>query len=155
MIYHIWQFVSVALEKNERKQALIFGPVSFIFFIAGISFGYLIIMPIGLRFLLGFSTDFILPMVTISKYISFVGFLTLSFGLIFELPLAMLFLARIGMVTPQFFSDRRRQAIVIVFIAAALLTPPDIVTQCLMAVPLLVLYEIGVLFAKLGYRRHD
>ena len=155
VVYQIWKFISVGLERNEKKYALIFGPVSFIFFISGALFGYFIILPIGLHFLLGFATDFITPMITISKYISFMGMLTLTFGLIFELPLISLFLTKIGVVTPVFLSSKRKQAVVLVFITAALLTPPDVVTQCLMALPLLILYEVGIIFSRLGYRRHD
>lgn len=152
VLYQVWQFVSVALEKSERKYALIFGVLSFIFFIIGSIFGYAIIVPIGMNFLLGFATDFITPMITISRYISFVGTLTFAFGVVFQLPLVMLFLTKIGMVTPWFFSNRRKYAIVLIFILAAILTPPDAITQCLMAVPLLALYEIGIIFSKFACR---
>jgi len=152
VIYQIWKFVSAGLEKNEKKYVLMFGPVSFIFFVLGAGFGYFIIIPIGINFLLGFATDFVTPMITISKYISFVGALTFAFGAIFQLPLVSLFLTKIGVVTPAFLSSKRRHAIVFIFIAAALLTPPDAITQCLMAVPLIVLYEIGIILSKFAYR---
>ncbi len=150
ILCQIWQFISQALRKSERKYVLIFGPVSFIFFILGIGFGYFVIVPIGLKFLLGFATDFLVPMITISKYISFIGTMTFAFGVVFQLPLAMLFLAKIGIVTPAFLSQKRRHAIVIIFIVGALLTPPDVITQCLMAGPLILLYELGILFSKLA-----
>lgn len=152
VIYQIWKFVSAGLEKNEKKYALMFGPVSFIFFVLGAGFGYFVIIPIGINFLLGFATDFVTPMITISKYISFVGALTFAFGAIFQLPLVSLFLTKIGVVTPAFLSSKRRHAIVFIFIAAALITPPDVITQCLMAVPLIVLYEIGIILSKFAYR---
>lgn len=152
ILYQIWRFIATALTRNERKYTLLFGIFSLIFFIIGTLFGYFIIAPIGIKFLLGFATDILAPMITVSKYISFVGMLTLTFGLIFQLPLASLFLTKIGVVTPQTLSSKRKHAIVSMFIAAALLTPPDIVTQCLMAVPLLILYEIGIIFSKLVYR---
>lgn len=153
ILYQIWRFVSLALKPNERKYILIFGPLSLIFFFMGAFFGYFIIVPIGMRFLLGFATDFITPMITISRYISFVGILTLSFGVIFELPLISLFLTKIGLVTPEFLSGKRKHAVVLVFIVAAILTPPDIITQGLMALPLLVLYEIGIVFSKFAYKK--
>lgn len=152
ILFQIWRFVSMGLSRNERKYMLIFGPLSFFFFVAGTLFGYFVIVPIGVKFLLGFATDFLTPMITINNYISFVGALVLIFGVIFELPLASLFLTKIGLVTPKFLSGRRREAIVIIFISAAVLTPPDVITQCLMAVPLLVLYEISIVFSKFAYR---
>lgn len=152
VLYQIWRFVSAGLKKNEVKHVMIFGPLSFIFFLAGIFFGYFIIVPIGIKFLLGFATETVAPMITISKYISFISGLTLTFGMIFELPLVSLFLTKIHIVTPHFLIKKRRHAIVFIFVIAAILTPPDVVTQCLMAGPLLVLYEIGILFSKFAYR---
>ena len=152
VLYQVWKFISVGLKPNEKKYALIFGPLSFIFFIFGASFGYFIVVPMGIRFLLGFATDFISPMITISRYISFMGTLTLTFGLVFQLPLISLFLTKIGVVTPAFLSKKRRHAIVFLFILAALLTPPDVITQCLMVAPLLILYELGVVFSKIAYK---
>ena len=153
ILYQIWRFASSGLKPNEKKYTLVLGPFSLILFYLGAFFSYLIIVPIGMRFLLGFATDFITPMITVSRYISFVGILTLSFGVIFELPLASLFLTKIGLVTPRFLSSRRRHAVVIMFIVAAVLTPPDIITQCLMALPLLALYEISIVFSKIGDRK--
>ena len=153
ILYQIWRFISAGLEKNEIKYTLIFGPLSFVFFVSGALFGYFIIVPIGIKFLLGFATDFVTPMITISNYISFIGTLTLAFGVIFQLPIVSLFLTKIGIVTPYFLSSKRRHAIVFIFIFAAILTPPDVITQCLMAVPLLVLYELGIIFSKIVYRR--
>jgi len=152
ILYQIWKFVSSGLKPNERKYTLIFGPLSLVFFFLGAFFGYLIIVPIGIRFLLGFATDLITPMISVSKYISFVGILTLSFGVIFEMPLISLFLTKIGLVTPKFLSSKRKHAVVLIFIIAAILTPPDIITQCLMALPLLILYEISIIFSKFVHK---
>lgn len=153
MLYQIWRFISSALKTDEKRYTLIFAPLSLIFFIAGSIFGYIIIVPIGMKFLLGFATDFLTPAITISKYVSFIGTLTLAFGIVFELPLISLFLTKIGVITPVFLSNKRRHAIVLIFIIAAMLTPPDVITQVLMAVPLLVLYEVGIIFSRLAYRR--
>ncbi|MFH1593834.1 MAG: twin-arginine translocase subunit TatC [Candidatus Omnitrophota bacterium] len=152
IIYQTWRFIQDGLQPNEKRYAALFGPVSLLFFIIGSSFGYYIIVPIGVKFLLGFATESIVPMISVSKYISFVGLLTLVFGVVFELPLASLFLTKIGVVTPRFLSQKRRHAIVIIFIAAAIFTPPDVVTQCLLAIPLVVLYEIGLLFSRAVYK---
>lgn len=153
VLYQIWQFVSGGLNQRERKYIRIFGPLSFIFFIFGVCFCYFIITPISMKFLLGFASDFMEPMITVSKYISFVGTLTLTFGVVFELPLVTLFLTKIGIITPRFLTERRKQAVVVMFILSAILTPPDVITQCFMAVPLLFLYELGIIFSKAAYRK--
>jgi len=153
IIYQIWRFVSAGLNSNEKRYTLIFAPLSFILFLMGACFGYFVIVPIGMKFLLGFASDFVTPMISVGKYVSFVGTLSFAFGAVFEIPLVLLFLTKIGLVTPEFLSRKRRHAIVIIFIIAAILTPPDVITQCLMAGPLIILYEAGIIFSKLGYRR--
>ena len=155
VLYQVWRFISVALKRNEKKYALIFGLLSFVLFILGCIFGYFIIVPIGINFLLGFSSDFVSPMITISRYVSFVGTLTFAFSLVFQLPLIILFLTKIGIVTPKFLSSRRREMLVFIFILAAVLTPPDVITQALMALPLIVLYELGIIFSKIAYRKYE
>jgi len=152
VLYQVWRFVWTGLKRKEKKYSLIFGPISFIFFILGSAFGYFIIIPIGIKFLLSFATDFVRPMISINKYVSFVGTLTFCFAVIFQLPLISLFFTKIGLVTPAILSSKRKHAIVAIFILAAFLTPPDMITQMLMAVPLLVLYEIGIIFSKIAYR---
>lgn len=152
ILYQIWQFISAGLGKNEKRYASLFGVFSFIFFLLGGFFGYFVIVPIGMKFLLGFGTDFVTPMISVGRYVSFVGTLSFAFGVVFQLPLAILFLSKVGVVTPQFLSEKRKYAIVIIFILGAILTPPDVITQCLMAVPLLVLYELSIFLSKLACR---
>lgn len=152
VLYQLWRFIACGLKPNERKYTLVFGPFSFLFFVLGVVFGYFVIVPIAMKFLLGFAKEFITPMITVNKYISFVGILTFTFGLVFQLPLISIFLTKIGIVTPLFLSGKRRQAIVFIFILAAIFTPPDVITQSLMAIPLLILYEIGIIFSKLVYK---
>ncbi|MBN1794364.1 MAG: twin-arginine translocase subunit TatC [Candidatus Omnitrophica bacterium] len=149
VIYQIWRFIGIGLRVHERRYAMLFGPVSFLLFVIGAVFGYAIIVPVGLHFLLGFATESIKPMITLSQYISFVGVLTLVFGCVYQLPLAMVFVTRVGLISPQILSARRREVIVAIFIVAALLTPPDVITQLLLAIPLLALFELGILFSKL------
>lgn len=154
ILYQAWKFIASGLLDRERKYIRFYGPFSFILFVGGFLFGYCLIVPLGIKFLLGFSSDYVVPMITISNYISFVFMLSFAFALIFQLPIALLFLTKVGIVTPAVLTKRRREAIVLIFIAAALFTPPDVVTQVLMAVPLIVLYELGVIFSKLAYRKH-
>jgi sec-independent protein translocase protein TatC len=152
VLYQAWRFVSAALRPREMKYAIVCAPLSLLFFGVGVSFAYFVIVPIGVRFLLGFQTDTLIPMISIGKYVSFVGTLLVSFGAIFELPLVMLFLTKIRVVTPEFLIRKRKHAVVLVFVAAAALTPPDVITQCMMAGPLILLYELGVLFSKFAVR---
>ena len=155
IVYQIWKFVSAGLKANEKKYVLIFGPMSLLFFILGSSFGYLVVIPLAIRFFLGFSTELISPMISVSGYISFVGSLVLAFGIVFQIPLVILFLTKIGVVTPKFLSTKRKHAVVLILIAAATLTPPDVITQCFMAVPLMLLYETGIIFSKIAYKKDE
>ena len=152
IIYQVWRFVAVGLKDNERKYIFLLAPFSLLFFLAGGLFAYFIMIPVSLRFLLSFSSDFIVPMITIKNYISFAGMMILAFGVVFELPLVLVFLTKIGIVTPQFLAEKRRHAIVFILIVSALLTPPDAVTQIIMSVPLVVLYEIGIMACRLTRR---
>ena len=152
IFYQIWQFISAGLEKKEKGYILIFGLFSFLFFLLGSLFGYFLIVPIGMKFLLGFASSFLYPMISMAKYISFVMMLSLAFGVVFQLPIAILFLTKIGLVTPRFLAEKRKYAIVIIFIAGALFTPPDVITQCLMAIPLVFLYELSIFLSRLVRR---
>jgi len=153
VLFLTWKFIAEGLYDYERRYVLIFGPLSYVLFILGVAFGYFVIVPIGIKFLLGFATEYISPMITVSKYVSFVGTMSMNFGLVFELPLIILFLTKIGVVTPAFLIERRKHAVVILFVLAAIFTPPDAITQCLMAVPLMLLYEVGIIFSKLAYKK--
>ena len=150
--YEIWAFAAGALTQSERRYVFIFAPFSLILFLAGVTFGYLVIVPISLKFLLSFSSPALIPMITVSHYISFVGNFVLAFGIVFELPLIVVFLAVIGVASPEFLRQKRKYAIVLIFIVSAVLTPPDWMSQLLMAVPLVILYEIGILLCALVYK---
>jgi sec-independent protein translocase protein TatC len=150
VLYQAWQFVSSGLGIKEKRGVLLAGFFSFVLFVLGSFLGYFIIVPIGLKFLMTFGTEYLTPMISVGKYISFVTSLSFAFGIVFQLPLIVLFLTRMGIVTPAFLSSSRKYAVVIIFIAAAIFTPPDVVTQCLMAIPLLVLYEISILLSRLS-----
>jgi sec-independent protein translocase protein TatC len=106
-------------------------------------------VPVAVKFLLGFGKGFAVPMISVDKYVSFVTVLTFVFGLAFELPIAILLFSKAGIVTPQYLSANRRYAVVIIFIVAAIFTPPDVVSQCLLAVPLLALYELSIILTRL------
>ncbi len=152
IVFQIWKFISIGLKKKERRIILIYFPISSLLFFAGILFAYFIMSPAGLYFLINISSG-LKPMFTISKYTSLIILLIFVFGLIFELPLVILFLTQIGLVTPKFLTQNRKYAILLMFIVSAILTPPDIFTQFILAIPVLILYEISIWLSKLVWSR--
>ncbi len=153
ILYQVWQFVAVGLTPQEKKYVAVFGPLSAVFFILGEAFAYFCMLPISIKFLLSFSTDLFVPMITVDNYISFVTTLMLACGVTFELPLIFAFLTKIGIATPEFMRQKRRYVIVVILIVSAIITPPDVVSQILLAAPLLVLYEVGILFSHWIFAR--
>ena len=154
ILYQLWKFISPGLYKTEKKYMLPFVISSTILFICGILFGYYLALPPAFGFFVEFSSDFLKPMLSLREYLSFSLKLLLAFGLSFELPVAIFFLAKIGVVRSRTLSKNRRYAILIIFVAAAILTPsPDALTQIIMAVPLMGLYEIGIIVAKFAEKK--
>jgi sec-independent protein translocase protein TatC len=153
IFFEVWRFVSVALSEQEKRYLVLYGFLSFCSFLIGVTFAYLVVFPIGLKFLLSFTSSELQPMLSISKFVSFALMLLIVFGLIFELPLLTFFLTKLGLISPEFLTEKRKYAIIAMFIVAALLTPPDIFTQLLMAGPLLGLYEFSILVSKLAKRK--
>jgi len=153
LLYQLWKFVSPGLYATEKKYVTPFVILSSAFFLGGTLFAYYIVFPFGFKFFLAFGTEFIRPMLSIREYLSFTFKLLLAFGIIFELPIFMFFLARIGIVDSKMLTAKRKYAILLVFVVAALFTPPDVVTQVLMAVPLMLLYEISIWVVKAGEKK--
>ena len=155
ILWNVWAFVAPGLHKHERKYAAPFVIVGSVLFLAGGAFALFVIIPFAIQFLVNFGQEQGLkPMITISSYIDFIIKFTLAFGLVFELPVVITLLSLIGVVTPQFLSKNRKYAILLNFIAAAILTPtPDIINQSLMAAPLCILYEVGIIAARIFGRR--
>ncbi len=149
LFYEFWMFVSPGLYREEKKYILPIIILSLIFFIAGASFGYFIVFPYGFQFFLGFTTETIQAMPSMKEYLSFASKMLLAFGFVFELPLVLTFLSRMGLVTPAFLKKNRKYALLLFFVGAAIITPPDVVTQIMMAMPLILLYEIGILGARI------
>lgn len=142
------------LYKHEKRLLLPFSFLSSLCFLGGAAFGYFVVFPPAFRFLLGYSADFLSPMPAVNEYFSLSLRLLIAFGVIFELPILMVFLAKIGIVDVAFLNKNRKYAILINFIIAAVLTPtPDVVNQMLMGVPLLVLYEVSVIAVWLFGRK--
>ncbi|WP_320007826.1 twin-arginine translocase subunit TatC [Maridesulfovibrio sp.] len=153
----IWGFIAPGLYEHERKWMIPLAFLSAFFFVGGALFGYYVVFPFGCEFFMGFADEFIKPMPTLREYLGFSLKLLFAFGLIFELPLFIFFLARMGVVTAEGLRSKRKYAILVCFICSAILTPPDVMTQTLMACPLIILYEIGIwvayFFGKRGGRK--
>lgn len=150
VLYQLWAFVSAGLKDNERRITLTFFPFSVLLFLGGAAFGFFIAIPWALKFLINFAGPDVSAVISISNYLSFITIFIFIFGLVFELPVAVLILSKLGLVTPAFLSSNRKWAILIIFIIAAVLTPtPDAFTQCLMAAPLIILYEVSIWVSKL------
>ncbi len=144
LFYQLWRFVAPGLYRRERRWALPFVLVATAFFLAGGAFAYLVAFPFAVRFLLEVGAAFE-PMITAERYLRFLLTVVLGLGLMFELPVLVALLARLGVVTPGFLLRNFRWAVVLIFAAAALITPtPDIVNLCLFAVPTIGLYLLGI-----------
>jgi sec-independent protein translocase protein TatC len=144
IFYQIWKFVMPGLYEKERRYVIPFVLMATFFFLLGASFAFFVVFPFGFKFLLGYASGDIYAMPKLNEYLSFTVTLLIAFGAIFELPVIIFFLAKIGIVSPQFLRKQRRYAILAIAIVAAVLTPPDPVSMMLMMVPLLVLYEFSV-----------
>ncbi len=157
ILWQGWLFVAPGLYDNEKKMALPFLVGVTVMFIIGVLFAYYIVTPFGFQFLISFGAFLYTPLINIEDYIGFFAKILFGFGLAFELPMVVYFLASIGLVTERTLISFFKYAIVIIFIVAALLTPPDVVTQLLMALPLIVLYGVSILVAKIinPYKEDD
>lgn len=134
------------LFSHEKRVVIPFSILSSICFIGGAAFGYFVVFPPAFKFLVGYNSEYLTSLPAVSEYFSLATRLLLAFGVIFEMPIFMVFLAKVGLVNVAFLNRNRKYAILINFIIAAILTPtPDVVNQMMMGIPLLVLYEISVL----------
>lgn len=149
VFYQLWMFIAPGLYEGERKYIVPIALCSAACFVTGAMFGYFVVFPFGFQFFLGYATEFIRPMPSVKEYFSFSTSMLFAFGFIFELPLFMLFLSALGVVTHKSLRKYRKYAILGNFVVAAILTPPDVVSQCLMAGPLCILYEIGIWVAQI------
>jgi len=154
LFYQLWQFVVPGLMVKERRYvpSIIF--FSTLFFLLGASFCYFVAVPLALDFLLSWQADNLLPFISVKEYLKFVTMFVFAFGIVFELPLMTYFLAKLGILSPQFMSKNRRYSTVIIFVLAAVLTPSgDIISQLILAIPLLILYEASIIVARVVYKK--
>ncbi|KOS62272.1 twin-arginine translocase subunit TatC [Lysinibacillus sp. FJAT-14222] len=155
ILYQLWAFVSPGLYEKERKVTLSYIPFTFILFVAGIVFSYFILFPYVLNFMIDLSARLGVKLtIGINEYFSFLFQITLPFGFIFQLPIILLFLARLGILNPQIMTKNRKYAYFGLFVIAAMITPPDLMSHLIVTVPMFILYEFSVWVARIGYRKH-
>jgi sec-independent protein translocase protein TatC len=153
IIYHVWAFLSPALFEKEKKLVVPAVLGGFVLFLLGVAMAYFLVLPLGLRFLLGFQTASLSPIITIGEYLKFATRLILAFGIIFELPLVSLLLALLGLISAGTLRRFRRHAVVGVAVVSSVLTPADVGTMLMMMGPLLLLYEVSILLVAIVVRR--
>ncbi|TDL31205.1 twin-arginine translocase subunit TatC [Jeotgalibacillus sp. S-D1] len=154
ILYQLWSFVSPGLLEKERRVTLSYIPASAFLFLLGLAFAYFILFPFVVRFMFNLSDNLgIQQVIGINEFFQFLFQMTIPFGFLFQLPVIMLFITRLGIVTPMFLAKIRKYAYFVLVVIAAFVTPPDIFSHMLVTVPLLLLYEISLMIAKVGYRK--
>jgi sec-independent protein translocase protein TatC len=153
ILWELWKFISPALYDKEKKNAKVFIFFSSLLFFLGILFGYYVVIPMSVNFVATFTVSSIVKnQFTLESYIGMVKTSVLASGLFFELPIIIYFLTKLGLVTPTFLRKYWKYAVVIILIVAAIVTPPDVVSQTIVAIPMLIIYEISILISKIVYK---
>ncbi|WP_397538834.1 twin-arginine translocase subunit TatC [Rummeliibacillus pycnus] len=149
----IWLFVKPALKKQEQKMALSYIPALFLLFIGGLAFGYFVIFPIVIRFLVKLGEGVMDISFTADRYFKFIINISLPFGVLFELPIVMMFLTSLGIINPYVLVKIRKYAYFVLIVIAIVITPPEFMSDFVVSIPLLVLYEISISLSKFVYKR--
>jgi sec-independent protein translocase protein TatC len=152
ILYQIIAFLLPALTRKEKKVLLAAVFLMFILFFAGVAFAWFVAFPFAINFFAEFSSDQLLPYYTVGEYVGFVTGFLLGFGLVFQLPLLFWLLGALGLITASFLRASRKYALILILIVAAVITPPDVVSQVLMAIPMLALYELGIILVAMTER---
>lgn len=154
LLYQLWAFISPAIGKNTKKHGLLFLSASLAAFILGASFAFFVLLPVAIKFLLGFSGESLEPMISVSNYVSFTLGLVGTCGLVFEMPVLSFILSKFGIIDHRFLRRVWKYAVVVIFIIAAVVTPtPDIFNMTILALPMLFLYEVSVWVSKLSGKK--
>ncbi|MFC1493672.1 twin-arginine translocase subunit TatC [Thermodesulfobacteriota bacterium] len=148
-----WKFIAPGLYRNEKKYVIPFVVSSSMLFVGGLVFGYLMVLPLGFKVLLGMAPENVDAAIKVNEYFSDATKMLIGIGLGFEMPIVIFFLTKMGVVSTAFLRKNRKYAILLTFIAAAIFTPPDPVTQCIMAGPLILLFEAGLLIARFAEKK--
>jgi sec-independent protein translocase protein TatC len=150
ILWEVWKFIGPALYEKEKKNAKFFIFTSSLLFFLGVLFGYFVVIPMSVNFVATFTvSDVVKNQFTLDSYIGMVKTSILASGLFFELPIIIYFLTKLGLVTPEFLRKYWKYAVVIILIVAAIVTPPDVVSQTIVAIPMLIIYEVSILISKI------
>lgn len=150
ILYQAWGLIEPALDSSKKKLVWILIPTAYFLFVGGVLFSFIWVLPVALQFLLGFGeASGLVAEISVANYISFLIGLLLPFGLVFQLPVIIVFLTRLGIIQPEKLASQRKYVVLIAFVIGAVLTPPDVITQVMLAVPLLALFELSLLVARL------
>lgn len=155
ILYQLWAFISPGLYSNEQKLTLSYIPIVMILMLTGMAFSYFIVVPYIVQFTFDLSANMgIETTIGINQYFGFLFRIVLPFGVIFQMPILVLFLTQLGMITPMFLKQNRKYAYFILFIIAAIIAPPDFMTHIILTIPMILLYEISIVISKYGYKRY-
>jgi sec-independent protein translocase protein TatC len=150
ILWEVWKFIGPALYEKEKKNAKVFVFSSSLLFFLGVTFGYFVVIPMSVNFVATFTvSDVVKNQFTLDSYMGMVKTSILASGLFFELPIIIYFLTKLGLVTPEFLRKYWKYAVVIILIVAAIVTPPDVVSQTIVAIPMLIIYEVSILISKI------
>lgn len=153
-LYQVWAFISPGLYAKERKVTLSYIPFSLLLFLSGLAFSYFVLFPFIVDFMLRLSDKLAIETVIgINEYFEFLFQLTIPFGILFQLPVVIMFLTRLGIVTPDFLSKIRKYAYFVLLVIAALITPPELISHLMVSIPLFLLYEISILISRGAYKK--
>jgi sec-independent protein translocase protein TatC len=153
-LYQLWAFISPGLYENERKVTLGYIPLSVILFVSGLLFAYFVLFPFIIRFISGLAEKLnITEQYGINEYFSFLFQLTIPFGILFQLPIVVMFLTRLGIVTPMFLSSVRKYAYFVLLVIAGFVTPPELLSHIMVTLPMLLLYEISIIISRFSYKK--
>ncbi len=155
IFWEIWRFIKPGLFPKEQKAARGMVSICSGLFLSGVLFGYYIISPFAITFLAGYQIEGVVATPALSSYISYMTMFTLPVGIVFELPIVVYFLSKVGLVTPEFMKSYRRHAVIIILILAAIITPPDIITQVLVGMPLYLLYEASIIISRRVVKKQE
>ena len=155
LMYQLWSFISPGLHETERRATLNYIPFTFFLFVGGISFSYFVLLPYVMKFMMNLSTELdITQTIGINEYFTFLFQLLIPFGIVFQLPVVLLFLTRLGILDPTTLVKIRKYAYFVLFVIAAFITPPDLLSHLFVTVPLFALYEISIFISRFGHRKY-
>ena len=154
VFYHVWRFFLPALTRSERQVIALLVPISVLLFFIGLAFSFFVVLPAAVKFFMGFGGEDLQAMFSVDRYFDFVLTFVLPFGFVFELPLAIVILGKIGIIGSEFLAKHHRTVIFLSFVISAIITPtPDVFTQSMLALPMILLYEVGFLIVKYVMRK--